>query len=156
MKKFELYLAYFIIATCSLNITACKDDDGESQSKAIVESLSAACTEWGLSQEDVTAKMKGYSGRSDNGEYEDFLQFSAKGITIAYEFKDGVLNATSIIIPDNNSEFDASAYLEGFKYLGEISGTYMYTKESDNIVGMVCDDESDGKKYHIIGLAPIN
>lgn len=156
MKKLELYFAYFLIAVYCINITACKDDDDESQSKAIEESLSVACTEWGLSQEEVTTRMKGYSGRSDNGDYEDFLQFSAKGITIAYEFKDGALNATSIVIPDNNSEFDATTYLNGYKYLGEISGTYMYSKESDNIVGMVCDDVNDGKKYHIIGLAPIN
>lgn len=145
----------FLIAVCGLWLSACSDDE-ESMSKAIEESLSAASTEWGLSQEEVIAKMKGYSGRSDNGEYEDFLQFSSKDITIAYEFKDGALSATSIVIPDNQSEFDASTYLKGYKYMGETSGTKMFSKESENIVGMVCDDENEGKKYHIIGFAPIN
>jgi len=144
-----------MMAICSTYLTACTDDE-ESMSKAIEKTLSAACTEWGLSQEEVIAKMDGYTGRSDNGEYEDFLQFTSGKITIAYEFNNDALNATSIVIPDDQSVFDASVYLKGYKYVGEVSGTQMYTNESTNTVGMVCDEENDGKKYHIIGLAPIN
>lgn len=155
MRKFISYIAFFMMAISSACFTACKDDE-ESLSKSIEKSLSAACTEWGLSQEEVIARMDGYSGRPDNGEYEDYLQFSSGKITIAYEFSNNALNATSIVIPDDQSEFDASTYLNGFKYLGEISGTHMYSDESRNIAGMVFDDENDSKKYHIIGFAPIN
>ena len=160
MKKIISGIVMFLLILCVF--VSCSDKDtiiinpGEDVSPDDVkEVLNDASKEWGKSREALIKGMNGYT--LVTGTEDDMLQFqlSENSQSISYQLKNGQLCGTAILFPVSSLGDNILAMLEGYKYVGELTGAKIYENIEANTMAAVWEPVESNSSYCAIGFAPI-
>ncbi|MCM1504612.1 MAG: hypothetical protein NC127_05400 [Muribaculum sp.] len=152
LKKYVLCL---MVSILSYGCTSSEDNDFNGSNANVADALKTACRDWGADMSAVESHMKGYTQLSS--EY-DFLMYTSpkNDVTISYSFTDDGLCSTAVIYEGEGDKVSLKNYMSDFSYIGNISGTKVYS-DNLNTIGVVFDEvRADlNRQYSIIGFAPI-
>jgi len=157
---------YSILAIYTLlafSVYSCSDDEDvvEVKGPTINEGkadkiLNSAITEWNVSMEEITTRMKNH--KLVTSQNEDFLMYSDKEHTsfISYKFFNDSLYSTLVLMPPMSENSDLKNVLKEYSFVGKLEDVDVYLNESEN--SMVCTSEivEDSVTYLAVGFTPIS
>lgn len=163
MKRQILDYSILVIFTLlTFSVYSCSDDEEvvEVKGPTINEGkadkiLNSAITEWNVSMEEITARMKNH--KLVTSQNEDFLMYSNKEYTsfISYKFFNDSLCSTLVLMPPMSENSDLKNVLKEYSFVGKLEDVDVYLNESEN--SMVCTSEivEDSVTYLAVGFTPI-
>lgn len=154
MNKFLLRIARLgIVPVIFLLCNGCGFDSDEFQDTIY---SNAVCTDWGASKSEVMDYMYDYEmSIMDNG----FICYVGRNSvkTISYQLQDGKLQASLILIPqDNASLSELQSSFGKYEYLGEKSGVDIYVNEKTNTMATIARKSKSGTAYYAIGYTALD
>ena len=168
MKTFKIYFTMMCLALFAFGAYSCSADnkvetgdhvqnngkEDEAAKNEMEAALSDIFTEWNASQATVSEHMKNYKLDEQD---DSFMKYSkASGTMLSYTFKDGKLMAASILIPTTSKEPISENEVAGYKYLGNINSSRVYTRTQSNSMMTTSNHSTQSQRYLAFGFAPIN
>lgn len=139
-------IALFLFCGCS--------DDSENLQEMIPSSM--VCTEWGASMSEVMDYMSDYEMNSME---DDFICYNGKNDvqTISYQFDEGILQASLVLIPEENMSLEDLKYsFSKYEYLGEKNGLDIYVNEITNTMVTIGTKINGNNTYYSVGYVELN
>lgn len=154
MNKFLLNIARLgIVSVLFLFCHGCIFDSYKLQNTIC---SNAVCTDWKSSKSEVMDYMKNYEmSIMDNG----FICYVGRNSvrTISYQFKDDELQASLILIPqDNVSLPELQSSFGEYEYLGESNGIDVYLSEATNTMATISRKSKGETAYYAIGYTALD
>lgn len=157
------YSILAIYALLTFSVYSCSDDEDVVEVKEPTinkgkadKILNSAITEWNVSMEEITTRMKNH--KLVTSQNEDFLMYSDKEYTsfISYKFFNDSLYSTLVLMPPMSENSDLANILKGYSFMGELDDVEVYLNESEN--ELVCTSEivEDSVRYLAVGFTPIS
>lgn len=131
----------------------CSDDSEDSQEKI---PSSMVCTEWGASMSAVMDYMSDYEMYSME---DDFICYNGKNDikTISYQFDEGILQASLVLIPEENMSLEDLEYtFRKYEYLGEKNGLDIYVNETTSTMVTIGKKINGNNTYYSVGYVELN
>ena len=114
------------------------------------------CTDWGMTKEEVKAKMNGYTL---DKETEDILYLSANNTShiVSYEFCDGELCTALLMVPEDMvSDSSILKFVSGYTDVGYIDDSMVYLNEDKNTVATYGTETDNKVHYKALGLTRLD
>ncbi len=114
------------------------------------------CSEWGMSKEQVKAKMKGFTL---DKETDDILYFSADNASkiVSYEFFEGELcSALAMVVEDIVTDSSMLQFVSGYTEVGFIGDKMVYICDDKNTVATYGSEKDDKLNYKTLGLTQLD
>lgn len=142
-----------VVAVMLFALSGCSDDSDESQGTI---SSNTVCTKWGASKSEVMNYMRNYEMKAmENG----FICYDGKNEaqTISYQFQDDGLQASLLLIPEENTSLEELKSSFGrYEYLGEKNGLDIYVSEATNTMVMIGKKTKGDNPYFTVGYIVLN
>lgn len=151
----NIALSIMAVLLFSFFISCSKEQDTPIQQPE--ETYIQPCITWGISKSDLKEKKtKEFSLQKEESEYLYYVKGNL-GTTYTYEFQDGVLCTSLIMIPStllSTSTFNS--IFEEYIDLGEINGKSVYINEKKNTIATSSIVTNSNNSYYAIGWTQLD
>ena len=154
----KLVIYIFIISSnisCDDNETLGDNANGDVSIESIEKILKDVVTDWNLSQEDLSIRMKGYRQIYSTDEMLQYVPPKNSKISVAYQFKGTKLMSAAVVFPRTDKNIDVSSLIGGYTFLGLLDNSEVYANKFKNTVSTVKEYADKDSLYSAIGFAPI-
>jgi len=147
-----------VVAVILFALNGCSDDSDESQDtiSSQTNSSKTVCTKWGASKSEVMDYMRDYEMNAmENG----FICYDDKNgtQTISYQFQNNGLQASLLLIPEENTSLDVLKSSFGkYDHLGEKNGLDIYVSEVANTMVTIGKKTKGDNTYFAIGYVVLD
>lgn len=143
------------VAVMLCALSGCIDDSDESPQGTT--SSNTVCTKWGASKSEVMDYMKDYEMNAM--ENDGFICYDGKNEaqTISYQFQDDGLQASLLLIPEENTSLEKLKSSFGrYEYLGEKNGLDIYVSEAANTMVTIGKKTKGDDTYFAVGYVMLD
>ncbi len=151
IKLGAITISAIILSVC----IGCTKDEFDSENPSNSTKNVYLSTDWGATPEDVIESMKGYVLDEEN---ENYLYFSKRKSSqiIAYEFYEGKLRTSLLMIPEDKTTDDAMLKLvSGYTEVGTLDDKRIFSNEGKNTLVSYCLETDGDITYAALGLTQL-
>ncbi len=143
-------IGFILICVLALVLSGCNNEEIRGQINDNV-----VCKQWGCSQGEVELHMANFKQQTAENGFVSYFGFG-NFKRISYQFEEGLLQASMIIVPEEETSPEAIDDLfRNYVCLGEMNGATIYINEKENTFSTVVKKIKNGESYYSIGYTKL-